>query len=531
MEESQSSCKNRRRRTENGRKDELGIRAARRLFFRFEVLQHVGDGAVTDHKVLPPLIEAQKGAKWIFQVKNGERFGGGSLKFTVNGVFKTDESTPPSLTATGPSGKDKLCITYGRTNKARKELFPTEDFVGSDLCLTSETESVSEHPVITTEQEYSSPKRKPLLEEVSKKKPGKFDDVRSNGWLDAMQSSSPPRKKKVKDIAIELASDETDVVYYSWMLKYPSALKSFHHIVNRAHKKKIVIFLDYDGTLSPIVDDPNRAFMSIDMHSAVKGVAKYFPTAIISGRSCDKVYELVGLTEISYAGSHGMDIIFPAKDTISISHTNYIRSTHKQGKKVNLFQPAREFIPVINEVFRILVEVTKDIPGAFVENHKFCTSVHYRNVDEKVRNSLALHTANVLRKRKYSIELLQSWPIIAQRVHDVLKDYPRLILTHGRKVLEIRPLIDWDKGKAVEFLLESLGLSNINDVLPIYIGDDRTDEDAFKVLREGNRGYGILVSSVPKESKAFFSLRDTFEVKEFLKSLVKWKEQMSATDK
>ncbi|KAK9059231.1 hypothetical protein SSX86_021850 [Deinandra increscens subsp. villosa] len=342
---------------------------------------------------------------------------------------------------------------------------------------------------------------------VSKKKPGKFDDVRSNGWLDAMQSSSPPRKKMVKDIAIELASDDTDVVYYSWMLKYPSALKSFHHIVNRAHKKKIVIFLDYDGTLSPIVDDPNRAFMSIDMHTAVKGVAKYFPTAIISGRSCDKVYELVGLTEISYAGSHGMDIIFPAKDTISINHTNYIRSTHKQGKKVNLFQPAREFIPVINEVFRILVEVTKDIPGAFVENHKFCTSVHYRNVDEK------------------------SWPIIAQRVHDVLKDYPRLILTHGRKVLEIRPLIDWDKGKAVEFLLESLGLSNINDVLPIYIGDDRTDEDAFKVLREGNRGYGILVSSVPKESKAFFSLRDTFEVKEFLKSLVKWKEQMSATDK
>ncbi|KAK9070527.1 hypothetical protein SSX86_010929 [Deinandra increscens subsp. villosa] len=146
----------------------------------------LGDGAVTDHKVLPPLIEAQKGAKWIFQVKNGERFGGGSLKFTVNGVFKTNESTPPSLTAAGPSGKDKLCITDGRTSKARKELFPAEsaitvteggssssqkglvveeDFAGSDLCLTSETESGSEHPVGTAEQEYSSPKRKPLLEE------------------------------------------------------------------------------------------------------------------------------------------------------------------------------------------------------------------------------------------------------------------------------------------------------------------------------------------------------------------------------
>ncbi|XP_076953120.1 putative trehalose-phosphate phosphatase F [Bidens hawaiensis] len=340
----------------------------------------------------------------------------------------------------------------------------------------------------------------------SKKKPSKLDDVRSNGWLDAMQASSPPRKKMLKDLASELASNDNDLVYYSWMLKYPSALKSFHHLINRAHKKKIVIFLDYDGTLSPIVDDPNRAFMSLDMRSAVKGVAKYFPTAIISGRSRDKVYELVGLTELFYAGSHGMDIVFPAKGTISNSQTNYIRSTDKQGKEVNLFQPAREFIPMINEVFKTLVEVTKDIPGAFVEDHTFCTSVHYRNVDEKC------------------------WPLIAQCVHDVLKDYPRLTLTHGRKVLEVRPSIDWDKGKAVEFLLESLGLSNINDVFPIYIGDDKTDEDAFKVLREGKRGYGILVSSVPKESKAFLSLRDTLEVKEFLKSLVKWKEQMSNTD-
>lgn len=288
-------------------------------------------------------------------------------------------------------------------------------------------------------------------------------------------------------------------------LKYPSALKSFNRIINRANKRKMVIFLDYDGTLSPIVDDPNRAFMSIDMRAAVKGVAKYFPTAIISGRSRDKVYELVGLTELFYAGSHGMDIMFPAEDTMSINHTDYIRSTDKQGKDVNLFQPAKDFIPMIDEVYRTLVEVTKDIPGAFIENHKFCTSVHYRNVDDK------------------------SWPMIAQCVHDVLKDYPRLRLTHGRKVLEVRPVIDWDKGKAVEFLLESLGLSNSDDVLPIYIGDDRTDEDAFKVLREGNRGYGILVSSVPKESKAFLSLRDTFEVKDFLKSLVAWKE-MSDTD-
>ncbi|KAI7987073.1 putative trehalose-phosphate phosphatase G [Camellia lanceoleosa] len=322
-----------------------------------------------------------------------------------------------------------------------------------------------------------------------RKKPGKLDDVRSNGWLDAMKSSSPPSKKMLKDCNVEMASDD-DIAYYSWMLKYPSAIKSsFEKIINHARNKKIVMFLDYDGTLSPIVDDPDRAFMSDEMRSTVRNVSTYFPTAIISGRSRDKVYELVGLAELYYAGSHGMDIMCPVRETVFADPSNSIKSTGKHGKELNLFQPAREFLPMIDEV--TLVENTKDIKGTKVENHKFCAS---------------------------------SWSTIAQRVHNILKDYPRLRLTHGRKVLEVRPVINWNKGKAVEFLLDSLGLSNGEDVLPIYIGDDKTDEDAFKVLREGNRGYGILVSSVPKETKAFF-FRDTSEVKQFLKCLVRWKEQ------
>ncbi|XP_017220615.1 probable trehalose-phosphate phosphatase F isoform X1 [Daucus carota subsp. sativus] len=339
---------------------------------------------------------------------------------------------------------------------------------------------------------------------IPRKKPAKLDDVGSNGWLEAMKSSSPPRKKILKDPFAGVSSDDGECAYHSWKLKFPSALFSFEKIVDYARDKKIVMFLDYDGTLSPIVDDPDRAFMSADMRCAVKNVAKHFPTAIISGRRRDMVSELVGLTELYYAGSHGLDIKFPVRDilTASIDHPNMEKFSDQQDKEVNLFQPAREFLPMIDEVFRTLVKITSDITGALVENHKFCASVHYRNVDEK------------------------SWATVAQRVHDVLKDYPRLRLTHGRKVLEVRPVIDWNKGKAVEFLLESMtDLGNSEEVLPIYIGDDRTDEDAFKVLRQGNRGYGILVSSVPKESNAFFSLKDTEEVKKFLKSLVRWKEK------
>ncbi|CAL8126739.1 unnamed protein product [Prunus armeniaca] len=334
---------------------------------------------------------------------------------------------------------------------------------------------------------------------IPRRKAGLLDDVRSNSWLDAMKSSSPPHRKITKDVNNEPVANEADIAYHTWMVKYPSALTYFEQITNYAKGKRIALFLDYDGTLSPIVDNPDCAFMSDAMRAAVRRVAKHFPTAIISGRSHDKVYEFVGLKELYYAGSHGMDIMGPVRQSTADDHKNGFRTTDKQGKDVNLFQPAAEFLPMIGEVYESLVESTKDIEGAKVENNKFCVSVHYRNVDEK------------------------SWPAVAQCVHDVLKDYPRLRLTHGRKVLEVRPIINWDKGKAVTFLLESLGLSDCEDVLPIYIGDDRTDEDAFKVLREGNRGYGILVSAVPKETNACYSLREPSEVMEFLKSLVMWR--------
>ncbi|XP_059666953.1 trehalose-phosphate phosphatase A-like [Cornus florida] len=341
----------------------------------------------------------------------------------------------------------------------------------------------------------------PGLLTIPRKKPGKLE--RNSSWLEAMKNSSPTHKKATKISSTELAPSDTDVAYCNWMLEYPSALATFEQITNCAKGKRIALFLDYDGTLSPIVDNPDRASMSNAMRAAVKNVAKFFPTAIISGRSRDKVYEFVGLTELYYAGSHGMDIMGPVQPVPDV-HLNGTSSTDKQDKEVNLFQPASEFLPMINEVFRSLVKITKEITGAEVENNKFCVSVHYRNVDEK------------------------SWKTIGESVHKILKDYPRLRLTHGRKVLEVRPVLNWDKGKAVEFLLESLGLSNCDDVLPIYVGDDRTDEDAFKFLREGNRGYGILVSSAPKESNAFYSLRDPSEVMEFLKSLVNWKESNAA---
>ncbi|XP_020229914.1 probable trehalose-phosphate phosphatase J [Cajanus cajan] len=305
----------------------------------------------------------------------------------------------------------------------------------------------------------------------------RLEGAKVSAWIDSMRASSPTRVKS-----------ETQEKK-SWILYHPSALNTFEQILHSSKGKQIVVFLDYDGTLSPIVADPDKAFMTRKMRATLKGIARHFPTAIVTGRCRDKVYDFVKLAELYYAGSHGMDIKGPTK----------IQSPKQDNNKTVSFQPASQFLPMIDEVYKILLEKTKCVPGSKVENNKFCLSVHFRCVDEK------------------------SWAALAEKVRLVLNEYPQLKLTQGRKVLEIRPTIKWDKGKALEFLLESLGYDNSNDVFPIYIGDDRTDEDAFKVLRSRGQGIGILVSRVPKETDASYTLQDPSEVEQFLRRLVEWK--------
>ncbi|KAK7351175.1 hypothetical protein VNO77_10429 [Canavalia gladiata] len=311
----------------------------------------------------------------------------------------------------------------------------------------------------------------------------RLEGTKVNAWIDSMRASSPTRVKS------EIQEKR------SWILYHPSALNVFDQIIYNSKGKKIVVFLDYDGTLSPIVTDPDKAFMTRKMRATLKGIARHFPTAIVTGRCRDKVYNFVKLAELYYAGSHGMDIKGPTKS----------QSPKKGNNKGVLFQPASQFLPMIDEVYKILLEKTNSVPGAKVENNKFCLSVHFRCVDEK------------------------SWAPLAEKVKLVLNEYPQLRLTQGRKVLEIRPAIKWDKGKALEFLLKALGYENSDDVFPIYIGDDRTDEDAFKVLRSRGQGIGILVSRVPKETDASYTLQDPSEVEQFLRRLVEWKRSSTVT--
>ncbi|WJX34157.1 trehalose-phosphatase [Trifolium repens] len=287
--------------------------------------------------------------------------------------------------------------------------------------------------------------------------------------------------------------------YDSWLVKHPSALNSFDRLMKAATGKSIVVFLDYDGTLSPIVNDPDSAFMSDEMRAAVYEVATYFPTAIISGRSREKVKDFVKLNNLYYAGSHGMDIMAPS-GPIKSSDANQCDNTtlDTNGNEVP-FQPAKKFLPAIQEILRRLENVIKDIEGAKIEDNGFCISVHFRQVHEKDYN------------------------VLEEKVKSVIGKNPLFCLTEGKKVLEIRPSIEWNKGNAVEYFLDTLGLSSSTNFLPVYIGDDKTDEDAFKVIQRRGQGYPIIVSSIPRETNALYSLRDPSEVLTFLSRLAKWR--------
>ncbi|XP_060199970.1 probable trehalose-phosphate phosphatase D isoform X2 [Lycium barbarum] len=246
------------------------------------------------------------------------------------------------------------------------------------------------------------------------------------------------------------------IEYTSWLMEHPSALDKFEEMTSIAKGRKIVIFLDYDGTLSDIVPNPEEAFMTEKMRMVLREVANRFPTAIISGRK------------------------------------------RERDNKVVLYQPAKEFLPEKRKVLNILSERTKGIKGVNIEDNKFCISVHFRHVHTKDLGTL--------------------WNVIAV----VLEEYQNFRVSTGKKVFEIRPDIMWNKGHALEYFLEILGFGNSDDVLPIYIGDDRTDEDAFRVLRKRGQGFSIIVSAAPKDTKALYSLREPKEVMEFLLGLVIW---------
>lgn len=191
------------------------------------------------------------------------------------------------------------------------------------------------------------------------------------------------------------------------------------------------------------------------MRSVLSELGHLFPTAFVSGRGREKLQSLVGLSGhpgLYYGGSHGFDISGPTGADDSLRR-----------------KEASETLPALRWASAQLSASVAEFFGSQVEDNELAVSVHYRNLADKG-------------------ELSE----LERRVDDVVESSPDLTKHHGKCVFEVRPRSDWHKGKAVEYLLDTLDLGG-PDVLPVYIGDDVTDEDAFRTL--AGRGLGIIVMS------------------------------------
>jgi len=261
----------------------------------------------------------------------------------------------------------------------------------------------------------------------------------------------------------------------------PPALKKVGDFKAILDDRKLAIFLDYDGTLTPIVSRPEDAVLSDEMREIVHNLSEVCTLAIISGRDRADVEHLVDLPDLVYAGSHGFDISGP--DDMQLDN-----------------EVGEEFLPVMEQAGDQLESRLSDISGVQIERKRYSIAVHYRNVRDK------------------EIDQVQR---ITKEVAD---GFEKLKTSGGKKIIEVQPAIDWDKGKALLWLMDALDL-NVRETCPVYIGDDLTDENAFETL--AGWGVGILVGTHGDDTHATYHLKDVGEVEQFLKQLTDIMEESS----
>lgn len=260
-------------------------------------------------------------------------------------------------------------------------------------------------------------------------------------------------------------------------------LFSYWGRIRKTLKDKFVyLFLDYDGTLSPIAETPDKAVIPDRTKDILFELAETpnCKVAVISGRALKDISRRVGIKNIVYAGNHGLEI---------------------KGPNINFKDPVSSAqVKTIKEVKAKLKEGLSPIKGVLIEDKGLSLSVHYRLADK------------------------ENMPAIMAKFYTIIFPYEfanNIQVRSGKMVLEIRPPVSWDKGTAVLWLLGKRPFEIRGKrvkVIPIYIGDDATDEDAFKSLKDK----GITVS-VGKSYRggADFYLKDTEEMPRFLEAILK----------
>ncbi len=259
------------------------------------------------------------------------------------------------------------------------------------------------------------------------------------------------------------------------MSNLPDALASFGQIAGVVSARRPAIFFDFDGTLSPIVEQPGAAALAPGADKALRSLAALYPVAVLSGRDLADIRERVGIPGLWYAGSHGFEMVGPD----GAYHRN---------------ETAAQAIPLLEQAAAELAEQLAPIGGVVVEHKRYAVAVHYRNAAPEAAAT------------------------VTAAVHGI-GNRLGLKATSGRMVAELRPNIDWDKGTTLEWIADQV--SGEEPLLPIFLGDDLTDEDGFDAVLHD--GIGIVVrhsEDGDRATGARFCLEDPDHVRRFIERLV-----------
>lgn len=253
----------------------------------------------------------------------------------------------------------------------------------------------------------------------------------------------------------------------------PDALRKWSEIENKLVSGETRLFVfDFDGTLSDIVKDPDRAILADDEKKLLTRIANKEGTmvSVLSGRSLEDLKSRVDVPNIVYGGNHGLEL---------------------QGEGWTFLHPAAARIPgVMGRIYWALQAAFENFRGVYVENKKLTLSVHFRNV------------------AKSGLERFGD--VFRKTMRPFLKEQPVVVRT-GKMVCEIRPRGRWGKGAAVRFLKGRSGKD-----AAFFMGDDQTDEDVFGSLTK--RDVGLRVGAVGK-TKAQYEVESRKDVKKILKKL------------
>lgn len=257
-------------------------------------------------------------------------------------------------------------------------------------------------------------------------------------------------------------------------------LDEWPKILPRIRENYLLIFADFDGTLTPIVETPERAVLTTEQKKILRQLAalRDVKVVVVSGRQLADVKRKVGSRKICYIGNHGLEISGP-----SITH-RYPESAH--------------FRKMMTGMTRSFRKQLAGIPGVRVEDKKLTVSIHYRQVKE----------ADVRRAKE-----------IVYRVAAPALTSLSAILRYGKKVWEVRPKTHWDKGSSALWMLGRVMAQASQEITLFYFGDDDTDEDAFRAL--GKKGYTVRVTDRPAAATAaHYFVSSPAEVHVFLKQLI-----------